>query len=524
MASSEVVEPMLASPRTRLSSERELVVIVQQKVGLRVSATGLAASNQPFLKRLQEVLAASNGSVRPLFGADASRLRLDATAPPMPGARIPDLSGYYRIDAPDEQLEMIANKLRATDEVRAAYIKPAAEPASLNAMLPSTTSAPRRTPDFRSRQNYLDPSPTGIDAQYAWTHPGGKGKDVQIIDVEGEWRFSHEDLRLNKGGVVGGTVPNNQGWRNHGTAVIGEFGADDNSIGVIGICPEAEVSGISIFPNLGSSEAIRLAATRLRPGDIILIELHRAGGRNGFQERDDQLGYIPIEWWPDDFDAIRFATSRGIVVVEAGGNGAENLDDSLYDSAQEGFPDNWTNPFKRSNRDSGAIVVGAGAPPPGTHGHDHGPDRSRLDFSNYGESIDVQAWGREVTTCGYGDLQGGTNEDFWYTDEFSGTSSASPIVVGAVGCIQGILRSQGRPVLKPADVRKLLRATGSPQEDAPGRPKAQRIGNRPNLRQIILGLPGSVAAPRKERAVAPSKTRRRKSSKQAKPGKRKKRD
>lgn len=520
MASSEVVEPMLASPRTRLSSERELVVIVQQKVGLRVSATGLAASNQPFLKRLREVLAESNASVRPLFGADASRLRFESTAPPMQGVRIPDLSGYYKIDAPEEQLETIANKLRATDEVRAAYIKPATEPAYLNAMLPSTTSAPRKTPDFRARQNYLDPSPTGIDAQYAWNHPGGKGKDVRIIDIEGEWRFSHEDLRLNKGGVVGGTVPNDQGWRNHGTAVIGEFGADDNSIGVIGICPEAEVSGISIFPKLGSSEAIRLAATRLRPGDIILIELHRAGGRHGFQERDDQLGYIPIEWWPDDFDVIRFATSRGIVVVEAGGNGAENLDDSLYDSAQDGFPENWTNPFKRSNRDSGAIVVGAGAPPPGTHGHDHGPDRSRLDFSNYGEVIDVQGWGREVTTCGYGDLQGGTNEDFWYTDEFSGTSSASPIVVGAIGCIQGILRSQGRPVLKPADLRKLLRATGSPQEDAPGRPMAQRIGNRPDLRQIILGLTGSAAAPRKGRSVAPSKTERRKSRRPAKSEKR----
>ena len=130
-----------------------------------------------------------------------------------------------------------------------------------------------------------------------------------------------------------------------------------------------------------------------------------------------------------------------------------------------------------------------------------------------------------MTTCGYGDLQGGTNEDFWYTDEFSGTSSASPIVVGAVGSIQGKLRSQGRPVLKPADLRKLLRATGSPQEDAPGRPKAQRIGNRPDLRQVILGLTGSVApAPRKGRSVAPPKTKRRKSRRQAKSGKRKKGD
>jgi hypothetical protein len=172
-------------------------------------------------------------------------------------------------------------------------------------------------------------------------------------------------------------------------------------------------------------------------------------------------------------------------VVEAAGNGADDLDDAIYDSPALGFPAGWTNPFKRSNRDSGAIVVGAGAPPPGTHGADHGPDRSRLSFSNYGPLIDAQGWGREVTTCGYGDLQGGANEDLWYTDRFSGTSSASPIVVGTLGSLQGILRAQGQAPLAPDRARELLRATGSPQTDAPGRPASQRIGNRPDLLQLV---------------------------------------
>ena len=176
------------------------------------------------------------------------------------------------------------------------------------------------------------------------------------------------------------------------------------------------------------------------------------------------------------------ATSRGIIVVEAAGNGAENLDDVLYQTPGAGFPAGWRNSFRRTNRDSGAIVVGAGAPPPGTHGRDNGPDRSRLDFSNWGALIDAQGWGREVTSCGYGDLQGGTNEDLWYTDTFSGTSSASPIVTGAIACIQGMAKARGRPVLTPAQVRNCLRSTGSPQQDAPGRPATQRIGNRPDLR------------------------------------------
>ena len=120
-------------------------------------------------------------------------------------------------------------------------------------------------------------------------------------------------------------------------------------------------------------------------------------------------------------------------------------------------------------------------PPSNTHGSNHGPDRSRLDFSNFGALVDAQGWGREVTTSGYGDLQGGANEDEWYTDQFSGTSSASPVVVGALGCVQGVLRSRGRVPLSPAQARELLRATGSQQQDAPGRPRTPWIGNRPDL-------------------------------------------
>ena len=117
-------------------------------------------------------------------------------------------------------------------------------------------------------------------------------------------------------------------------------------------------------------------------------------------------------------------------------------------------------------------------------------DRARCNFSNYGSRIDAQGWGWLVATTGYGDLQGAavppdSNKNQWYTDEFSGTSSASPIVVGALACVQGALKARGRIPLSPARSRQLLRATGSPQQDGPGRPRSQRIGNRPNLRQLI---------------------------------------
>jgi Subtilase family len=476
---------------------RELIVIAEPEVGLRAERGIVASIAGADIAPLANLLTSTGAELRPLFGLSEDRLKLKASmVASATGAEPPDLSTFYRVEATDDRLEELAEELRGHDAVRSAFIKPAAElPQRLNDMLPAAEPAPPATTDFTPRQEYLNAAPGGIDARFAWTVKGGGGSGVHIIDIEGAWRFSHEDLLQNQGGVVGGTQSPVINWRNHGTAVVGEFGGDRNGLGITGICPDANIRAISIFgntPGWGSAAAIRQAADMLGQGDILLIELHFPGPKFNFQERNDQLGYIAAEWWPDNMAAIQYAISRGVIVVEAGGNGAENLDAPIYDinpSPPHGpFPASWRNPFRRNPIDTGAIVIGAGAPPPGTHGNNFGPDRSRLGFSNYGALFDAQGWGREVTTCGYGDLQGGANEDLWYTDRFSGTSSASPIVVGALSCVQGALRAAGKPALTPARARNLLRSTGSPQQDGPNGPRTQRIGNRPDLRQIIKSL------------------------------------
>ncbi len=465
---------------------------MKPEAALRSTARGLEAAPGVDVSPFANFISASGITLKPLFGVSEERLRAERTANISEGVApedAPDLSVYYYAEAPDERMDDLAAQLSRQPLVAAAYVKPPGEPPVaatqvepqvLNDMQPLPADAPPATPNFTARQGYLDPAPGGIDARYAWTVPGGRGTDVRIIDLEWGWRFTHEDLLQNQGGIVAGTGSTDT---NHGTAVLGEYSGDNNTIGVTGICPDAAASAVAF--SMPSAQAIRTAADRLRPGDIMLLEIHRAGPRFNFQGRMDQRGYIAIEWWPDDFDAIRYAVNKGVIVVEAAGNGAENLDDPIYSVRPAGFPAGWTNPFNRNNRDSGAVLVGAGAPPPGTHGRNHGTDRSRLDFSNFGSAIDAQGWGREVTTCGYGDLQGGGNQDLWYTDTFSGTSSASPIVVGAVGCMQGALKAAGRVPLTPARAREVLRATGSPQQDTPGRPATQRIGNRPNLRQLL---------------------------------------
>ena len=482
------------SADSRPTPPPELIVVMRPEAMLRASAARFESAAGENVTDITKALKKHKATLAPLFGFTEERVA-HAAAESMAASAEPeaDLSLFYRVDAPEDSLDAIAEALEKLELIDAAYVKPPAEPAAINDDLaPATEEAPVVTPDFLSRQGYLDAAPAGVDARFAWGRAGGRGDNVRVIDIEGAWNFTHEDLQRNVGGLVGGTMTTALGWRNHGTAVIGEYGGDENGFGVTGISPNALSSAISIFGGMGSAQAIRTAANRLRPGDVILIELHRPGPRHAFAQRDDQRGYIAIEWWEDDFAAIRFAVNRGIIVVEAAGNGAENLDDALYQNRPANFPSTWTNPFRRTNRDSGAIVVGAGAPPPGTHGRDHGPDRSRLDFSNWGALIDAQGWGREVTTCGYGDLQGGTNEDLWYTDRFSGTSSASPIVVGAVACIQGMARARGVAPLTPARVRQCLRSTGTPQTDAPGRPRTQRIGSRPDLRQLFTCAFGLV--------------------------------
>ncbi len=478
----------------------ELILVAEAGADLRMTPAGFESRGGADVGGLAEVLAGDGVTVEPLFGVSEDRIR--ARAAEMPGAGEADMGAFYHVSAPDADLEELAERLRDTEGVAGAYVKPPGEPPvaidleMLADMAPAADEPPAVTPNFVARQIYLNPAPAGVDARYAWTIPGGRGRGVNVIDCEWGWRFNHEDLKVNQGGVVIGSASTDD---NHGTAVLGEISGDRNGLGVEGICPDARVMAAS-FATVPTAQAIRLAADRLNRGDILLLEIHRRGPDGSGVGQD---GYIAIEWWPDDLAAIRYAVARGVIVVEAAGNGARNLDAAIYNTPGAGFPAAWRNPFNVNNPTSGAVLVGAGAPPPGTHGRDHGPDRSRLGFSNYGRRVDAQGWGREVTTTGYGDLQGGADKDRWYTDTFSGTSSASPIVVGVLGCAQGILRARGRPLLTPAGARSILRATGSPQQDAPGRPKTQRIGNRPNLRQIIAQLQ-PIAPPAADETVRPA--------------------
>ncbi|ORY18618.1 peptidase S8/S53 domain-containing protein [Clohesyomyces aquaticus] len=456
----------------------ELIVMVEPNAGLRTQGTPgstvLASSSGHDVSGVQAILNKHNASMKLLFGASEDRLRASLVAASSTaqksGQALPDLTMYYTVQAANDKLEQMAKELRAERNVKAAYVKPGAVPAQFAASAQVSAAAVASvTPNFSSRQAYLDPAPKGR---------------MRVCSMEWGWLFTHEDLMENQSGVIAGSAP----WpSDHGTATVGIVGGDKNPYGITGIVPRA-ISCASSLNDQSTSNGIKNAADKLSPGDVIYMSIHRWGPlSNG----SGQYGYIPIEWWPDDFDAIKYATGKGIIVVEAAGNGYQNLDDSIYETARSTdayrFPSDHPNPFNTANPSSGAVIVGAGAPPEGTHGHSWwGPDRSRLAYSNYGSRVDCQGQGYDVTTTGYGDLQGGDRPELYYTDTFNGTSSATPIVASTLCAVQGILKDFGRRSITGEECRQILRSTGSPQQDGQQGPKeGQRIGNRPDLRQLI---------------------------------------
>lgn len=468
--------PATKPDRTRvLGGARPDRIVLKFREGVKVRRDhGAWVADGPGLDEVERMLEtqAPGAGVERLFrrserGYDAARRRGQLRT----GQALADLNNYYLlwVDSPATaaRAATLCDALNAHDLVEIAYVPGfASDPDNCVDVKPAT-------PSWEDQQDYRDPAPDGVDVDAAWDF-GDRGRgdrDYWIVDVEQGWNTDHEDMNFDVGDVL--NPPYDGEKRDHGTAVISEIVGCDNGIGVTGLTPDAQMKTVDWNSEISKAAALDVAASFLAPGEIYLIEIQMSGG----------CGLVPVEYEQANFDAIQTHTANGIIVVAAGGNGTQDLDDvGCYGQL-----------FDRDFRDSGAIIVGAGTPLV------HAPES----FTNYGSRIDCQGVGSRVYAAAYGDLWqlGGIDQE--YTATFSGTSSASPIVTACAAQTYLLNHERYGRNLTPVQVRKMLSAYGTPQ----GRPLTKHIGVLPDMAEITENLaPGQgfiVEADVNQLSVAP---------------------
>ena len=345
------------------------------------------------------------------------------------GHDVANLNSFVAMDVPiDQDIDAFASALRRLPGVDEVGILPTPSP------LPSPDYTPYLTYRFSD----------GVDAPLPAIVPGSTGSNVTIADIEYSWNQNHEDVGAASGAEVilrNGTPVDPFANTNHGTAVLGVLAGTADQQGVTGLAPQATIrlvnANTSEGYNLGN--AISLAHSALKAGDVILIE-QQTPGPIGCDS--SQFGCVPVEWFLPAYDAVKSATADGIIVVEAAGNGSQNLDDTVR----------YGTPFPSGRSDSGAIIVGASS--------NCFVSGERMNYSDYGSRVDVSAPGECVVTAGYGDLySGGANA--LYTGSFGGTSSASSIVAGVAALVSSVAKQQGI-TLSSVGMRQLLKESGLP--------------------------------------------------------------
>jgi uncharacterized repeat protein (TIGR03803 family) len=389
------------------------------------------------------------------------------------GRALPDLNlQFYFTLPPGMDAAGVIDRLNPLDIVDLAQPMPRCPP-------------PPLPPNFEPQQADCQAAPVGGGVFNVWTNYGVFGAGLQVADIEYSYNSSHMDLPAIVNLDTSAVDPFNDD--NHGTATLGEISALENGWGTTGIGYDASFyfAGAEYASGYDVGRGITTATSQLREGDVMLIE-QQLYGPNSTQDvinNGGQFGMVPVEWFQPYYDRVVTAVGLGIVVIEAGANGGQNLDDPIYSTDNGGH---W--PFLPQNN-SGAIMVGAGASFQGSS-----TESSRLDFSDYGSRLDMQGWGENIFTTGYGDLYSAEGPNLYYTSGFGGTSGATPIVVGEAVLLQSIYQNATGQLLTSSQIKMLLRNTGSPQTGG-AYTAFENIGSLPNLSLAVTTALSNTGPP-----------------------------
>src|SRR5690554_4408034 len=373
---------------------------------------------------------------------------------------IQDLRNIYDVvndELTDEDLKQLANRLQRLPNVSYAELvdaKPVKPPFDISPI----------TPDFVLQQTYIYANP-GVNMQYAWDM-NLNGQGIRIRNIEYEFNKNHEEFHVNpkikfaEGYTVNPTLytPDYSGFLGHGTATFGIVFGDDGGFGVKGLAYGAEE--VTLYPEwttefgYNRTFATSLALNDSQEGDVVIYEMQTGGATT------EENNYVPAEYSSPIWNLTKAASDLGIIVVAAAGNGNQDLDDPLY-------------AWYMNKGNSGAIIVGAGSP---NIMHD------KLWFSTFGSRVNLQGWGSNVLSSGYGEyatIGGDFNQQYTM---FSGTSSATPIVASCVAVLQSYYHSLTGEYLNATQMIDILQTTGTPQG------MGGNIGPLPNMEGAIAYL------------------------------------
>ncbi|MFT3844304.1 MAG: S8 family serine peptidase [Lacibacter sp.] len=185
----------------------------------------------------------------------------------------------------------------------------------------------------------------------------------------------------------------------HGTHVSGIIGAvRNNGIGVDGVATNVRIMAIRAVPDGDEHDKDVALAIRYAVDNGAKI-INMSFGKS----------FSPQKKWVDD--AVRYAQSKGVLLVHAAGNDGKNVDST----------ENYPNPnfVDTKLKAPNFITVGASG--------DSKTGSLAADFSNYGKKeVDVFAPGVKI----YSTIPGGNTYGF-----AQGTSMASPVVAGLAAFI-----------------------------------------------------------------------------------------
>ncbi len=224
----------------------------------------------------------------------------------------------------------------------------------------------------------------------------------------------------------------------HGTHVSGIIAAArDNNVGVQGVADNVRIMMVRAVPDGDEHDK-----------DIALAIRYAADNGARVINMSFGKGFSPEKKWVDD--AVKYAESKGVLLVQAAGNDHKDIDTSYN------FP---TPAFEDGGHAVNWVTVGAS-----------GPTSSTLvaNFSNYGKkSVDVFAPGVKI----YSTVPGGNT----YRD-LQGTSMASPVVAGLAALILEYF-----PALSARQVKMVIEKSA---QKAPGKVKDPGTGEDADLSDL----------------------------------------